>query len=864
MALKSHSSKKRSPMADQKKERQRKQSPEKESVLIPQKYQHAAAIALIFISLLIFFNEIVFSGKVFVSGDTVAAHSWETLINDAKAEGIFPLWNPYIFCGMPGYASLSIHGDRDFDITALISGRLANAFGHIMMYPDVGYIIYYYFVFAVGVYFFAFYKMRSKIAALIVALATVYSTFVIIWIMVGHVTKIVVIAYFPYVFWLVEKLREKFNLLLLLLLIIVLHLMFLPGHMQMIFYIYFALGIYYIMYFIRALVKKENWKGVLRSGILFSVASALAFGLTADQYLSTLEYAPYSIRGSDPIAQAAHQEKQGSETKATQGGLDYDYATNWSFSPGETFTFLIPSLYGFGNHPYQGVLTNNQLTELNTYFGPLSSTDAPQYMGIVIVVLAGIGLVRKRKEPFVQYCAVMILLALLISFGREFSLVYDLMFYHFPMFNKFRIPSMILILVQVFTPLLAGFGIVSLVEDRTRSLPASMLIRWKYTMVTSGVLFLIAITAKGLFVSIYSSFFSQADVTKALSHSYGNQPQVLNELFNFIANAVATDIAVAFVLLTVTFGLFYLYWQKKISFNMLAVMLVAVVVVDLWRVDFKPMETHSREQANQYFAMPDYVKFLKQDTTLYRTLEFINGQPPYSNTLAYWRIQSAYGYQGAKVRAYQDIVENINLANPLLWGLMNVKYIISNQLDSSRVLAPIYRGKERNVFHNRTELPRAFFVNRYEVASGMEILKKISTISFNPLDVAYCTEDPQLKIDPPQSGAEVKYTRFGIQDLEAKVTATGNNLVFFSETYYPEGWKAFVDNVETPIYRTNYLFRGVVVPAGTHIVSMKFEPRGYSLGKQLSLWLNILVLGGIGILAGRKYAVKYQTKLINE
>ena len=846
-------------MADQKKERQRKQSPEKESVLIPQKYQHAAAIALIFISLLIFFNEIVFSGKVFVSGDTIAAHSFETLINDAKAEGVFPLWNPYIFCGMPGFASLSIHGDRDFDITTLISGRLANIFGHIMMYPDVGYIIYYYFVFAVGVYFFAFYKMRNKIAALIVALATVYSTFVIIWIMVGHVTKIAGIAYFPYVFWLVEKLREKFNPLLFLLLIIVLHLMFLPSHMQMIFYTYFALGIYYIMFFIRALVKKENWKGVLRSGTLLFVASALAFGLTADQYLSTLEYAPYSTRGSDPIAQTqAHQEKQGSETKAAQGGLDYDYATNWSFSPGETFTFLIPSLYGFGNHTYQGVLTNNQPTKLNTYFGPLSFTDAPQYMGIVIFVLACIGLVRKRKDPFVQYLAVMIVLALLISFGREFSIVYDLMFYHFPMFNKFRIPSMILIIVQIFTPLLAGYGIVSLLEDRARSLPASMLNKWKYTMVTSGVLLLIAITAKGLLVSIYSSFFSQAEVTKALSHSYGNQPQVLNELFNFVANAVATDIAVAFLLLTVTFGVFYFYWQKKISLNVLAVVLVGVVVGDLWRVDFKPMETHSREQANQYFATPDYVKFLKQDTTLYRTLEFINGQPPYSNTLAYWGIQSAYGYQGAKMRQIQDMFDVVGFGNPLMWGLMNVKYIISNQLDSSRVLASIYRGKERNVFYNRAELPRAFFVNRYEIAGGMEILKKISTMSFNPLDVAYCTEDPQQKIDPPQSGAEVKYTRFGIQDLEAKVTATGNNLVFFSETYYPEGWKAFVDNVETKIYRINYLFRGVVVPPGTHTVAMKFEPRGYYLGKMYSLGMNVLVLVLTGVFGGLQW--KKRTK----
>jgi uncharacterized membrane protein YfhO len=193
---------------------------------------------------------------------------------------------------------------------------------------------------------------------------------------------------------------------------------------------------------------------------------------------------------------------------------------------------------------------------------------------------------------------------------------------------------------------------------------------------------------------------------------------------------------------------------------------------------------------------------------------------------------------------------------------MDVKYILSNRMDSSQVLALAYRGKDMNVFYNKAQLPRAFFVNRYEVKSGMEILNNISTTSFNPLDVAYFTEDPRQKIDSVRSGAEVKYSKFGILDMEAKVTATGNNLVFFSETYYPEGWKAFIDNVETQVYRTNYLFRGVVVPAGTHIVSMKFEPRGFFLGKQLSLWLNILVLGGLGIFAARKYVFTYYTKLI--
>jgi uncharacterized membrane protein YfhO len=77
-----------------------------------------------------------------------------------------------------------------------------------------------------------------------------------------------------------------------------------------------------------------------------------------------------------------------------------------------------------------------------------------------------------------------------------------------------------------------------------------------------------------------------------------------------------------------------------------------------------------------------------------------------------------------------------------------------------------------------------------------------------------------------------------------------------SEAYYPNGWKAFIDGVETPIYRADYLFRAVVVPQGTHTVTMKFEPRGFALGKTISLVINLLVLGALGFLYGKKFIPK--------
>jgi hypothetical protein len=782
-------------------------------------------------------------------------------VQDAKDQNIFPLWNPYIFCGMPAYASLTVSGERAFDVTALVLGWSAHVFAILVNNLDVGWELFYYLLFGIGVYLFAYQKVRNRIAALIASLGTLFSMYVVVLVMVGHMTKVPVLAFFPYIFLLLDRLHEKFTIFDTLALIVLIHFMLLPSHMQMIFYVYLVLGLYYLFFLVRSLIKKEQWIGYIRSGLIFAAATGIAFAMTGDQYLSTLEYAPYSMRGADPIVQNPVKDPA-KEAKSSKGGLDYDYATSWSFSPGETFTFLIPSLYGFGDQTYQGVLTQNKPVQVRTYFGQMPFTDAPQYMGIVILVLAIIGVVRNRKNPFVQYLVLASVLALIISYGREFPLLFDPMFKYFPMFSKFRIPSMILIIVQMFVPLLAAYGVASLAEDAKSVMSAQSAQRWKIALGAMGILFVVALVLRDVIVSVYSAFFPEQEVAQTLSRTF--QPQVLSEIYKFIADGVVTDVAVAMAVLLLAFGAFYLYRQRMVKYPVLAAALVLAVIIDLWRVDSKPMNTHDKKATESALIAPGYVKFIQRDASAYRVLEFEDGAPPYNNLLAYWRVQSAYGYQGAKMRAYQDMVDVIGLGNPLLWGLMNVKYIISNRPDSNQVMMRVYQEGDKTVFLNRAAMPRTFFVDRYEVAGGLDILNRIKGMSFNPQQVAFVMEDPKVKIDPPRQGASAEFVRSGIQDLEVKVNATGNNLLFLSETYYPEGWKAFVDNVEVPILRLNYLFRGVIVPTGVHTLTMKFEPRGFSLGKTLSLSVNILLLAGLAVLGGMEYRKRRKVRPISE
>jgi len=818
-------------------------SPKKESApFIPPRYQHAAAILVLFLSLIVLFREVVFQSKTFLGSDTIAGRSFETLLHDAEKEGVFPLWNPYIFCGMPGYASLSIHGDRWFDLSAQALSAFSRAFGALINSPDMGWELFYYLLFGVGVYVLVWQKLKNKMAALIAGLAVMHSTGIIVLVVAGHMTKVPVIAFFPWIFIVLERLRDRFEWWQFLLLVLLVHMMILPSHIQIIFYVYLALGVYYVFFLVRSLIKKESPAGLVRSGALLALASVLALGMTADGYFSILEYSGYSIRGAGPITSQSTAED---ESLVSGGGLDYEYATNWSLGPGEVFTFAVPSLYGFGRPMYEGPLTQ-QPTRLPLYFGPQPWTDAPQYMGVIIVILALIGVWKNRSVPFVQFLALLAFISLLISFGKEFPLLYKPMFDYFPFFDKFRVPSMILILVQFLVPVLAAFGIVSLIQDAAKPQSAR---HWKWIASGAAVGLLISLVAKGVVVSIYEVFFPPQETIQALARSFGSNRQALAAAYEIITTMVAADITVGFLFVGVTFGGLYLFAKRSIRESTLMIVLVVTVFFDLLRVNEKCMDPHPRQTAQEYFRTPDHVNVLLQDTTFFRVMEFQNGQPPYDNTLAYWRIQNAYGYHGAKMRQVQDMFDVVGFHNPLMWGLMNVKYIITDQPDTSALLAPVFAG-DKFVLGNRAGLPRAFFVNRYEVAKAIDILTAIRDLKFDPLDVGYFMEDPGVTIEPAGEGAEVHITHHGIQNLEAQVTATGNNLLFFSESWYPEGWKAYLDDEETPIYRLNYMFRGIVVPSGNHTIRMEFEPRGFYAGKHVSLWTNILALGGLASWGG--------------
>ena len=186
-----------------------------------------------------------------------------------------------------------------------------------------------------------------------------------------------------------------------------------------------------------------------------------------------------------------------------------------------------------------------------------------------------------------------------------------------------------------------------------------------------------------------------------------------------------------------------------------------------------------------------------------------------------------------------------------------MKYIISDSPIKDTVsFTEVYKGKSI-VYQNKFAMPRAFFTNEYKVETGLNILQNIKEAKFNPYQLAFLEKDINQKIDKPDSTVFARISKFSIHNIEYDVNASGNNLLVLDEVYYPAGWKAFIDGKETEFYKTDYLLRSVVVPAGKHKVEFVFHPDTYYLGKSISIGANLILIfilyaGGLGIYRQRK------------
>ena len=813
------------------------------------KYENFIYIGIIILSVLLFFKEGVFSGKVFATGDILASDSFRTFLDDAKKSGVFPLWVPYIFMGMPNFPIIS-YNPRSYDffyfIWDSVYGTITNSSTNGVL-P----VILYYAIFGIGFYLYSNYKFKNKLIALYCALTATFATDFIQRIVVGHNTKVLALAFFPLILLFLDKLIDSFddksksvfsfqNLINLALLALMLHIQLNSNHIQMIFYAYLMLGIYLLYLIIYRVVKKTQISGIIKSGIFFVIAALLAVAMNADVMMTMKEYNKYSMRG-EPGIEAKIDKKV-----ADDQPLDYQYATNWSFSPGEVITFLLPYYYGFGDVEIQG-------QKANLYWGQMPFTTNPMYFGVIVLILAVTGIFYNfRKNPFVQAMTVISVVFLFMSFGRNFSLIYDLFFNYFPYFSSFRAPVMIHHFMNIAIVILSGFGLKSVIEIVKGKTDSDKLKKLCYVFFgIAGLMFLISIVG---FEGSYTDSVSTSSLAEKLKQQGATAQQISQYIKQqIIPNAYAnsiSDLRLHAFFIALVAGLMFMYATNKVSVKIFLAGTILIAVIDLWNVNFKTLHWDNPGETKNAFAETDFTNWLLKtnpDTYTYRVAEFNGGRLTTDNTMAYYRLHSFNGYHGAKIRIYQDAVDVAEGENPLLLTLGGVKYIISDKPLQDTSFVQVFKGT-KFIYENKNFIPKAFFADGYKVEKDITILNNIREMNFDPRKVAFLEKDINQKIDKPDSTASVKLVKGDIHSLEYEVNATGNNLLVFSEIYLPFGWKAYIDGKESEIHKTDYILRSLVVPQGKHKVEFRYEPEVYYTGKSVSIGANVLL--GIILLAG--------------
>jgi hypothetical protein len=253
-------------------------------------------------------------------------------------------------------------------------------------------------------------------------------------------------------------------------------------------------------------------------------------------------------------------------------------------------------------------------------------------------------------------------------------------------------------------------------------------------------------------------------------------------------------------------------------------------LVSMYNRFFKKLDSIERIKL-AVFAPTNTAKFLQNDKSIFRVF-------PYEAdifTSNYWSyfFQSVGGYNPAKLRIYQDVIESGAGGDsplPLSWNVINMlnsKYVISKQkmtFDNLQ-LVNVDRTTEYNTYLNRDRLPRAFFIGSYIVITEKEErLRQLNDPLFDPGTTAILEKNLPAEITQPDSFL-AKVTDFTPNHLELGVFTDKNALLVLSEIYYPVGWTAYIDDRITEIYKTNHILRSIYVPQGNHDIQLVFAPR---------------------------------------
>lgn len=733
-------------------------------------------------------------------------------------------WTNATFSGMPTYQTAP-----SYQSTGVLN-QVMKAY-HLWLPENVWYV----FAYLLGFYILLrAFDFRWHLAAL-GAIVWAFSSYFFIIIAAGHIWKVMALAYLPpLIAGLVWAYRGK---LLRGFCVTALFSAFEidANHVQMTYYYLFVIAAMVIAYGVDA-VRRGQWKGFLRATGVCAAGALIGVLLNLSNLYHTWQYAQESMRGKSELVKK-------NVTNQTSSGLDRDYITQWSYGIDETWTLLVPNAKGGASVPLAANAKAMEKADPNfmqiyqqmgQYWGDQPGTSGPVYVGAFVLMLFVLGLFIV-KGPMKWALLGATVLSILLSWGHNFMPFTDFFLDYVPMYSKFRTVASILVIAEFTIPLLAMLALKRLVDE-----PDLMgkQMRWVYVSfaLTGGIALLFALMPTVFF----SDFISVAEL-EALKGIPADYLAPLESNLRSIREGIfVADCWRSFWIIAIGMALLLLYRYRKLKDEYMVGAMVLLCLIDMWQVnkrylnDSMFVEKSAREQAQ---PMSETDRLILRDKDLdYRVLNLASNTFNENETSYYHK--SIGGYHAAKLRRYQDLIDNYIV--PEMQQLMSalakaggdmtkVKgdsiFPVLNMLNAKYFIVPLQDNKTVPI-QNPYVLGNAWFVDKLNyVNNANQELEALGKLNLRHEAVADARFKAVLgEATPQDSTSVVKLTAYAPNQLTYEVKSATGGAMVFSEIYYPE-WTATVDGKPVEIGRADYVLRALKVDKGQHQVVLTFDPK---------------------------------------
>ncbi|HYM65389.1 MAG TPA: YfhO family protein [Candidatus Sulfotelmatobacter sp.] len=775
---------------------------------------------LLFFVTILFFNKLFFNpSAMLLPGDTLGSAYFPKYFFSSfiKLYKEIPLWNPYMFSGMPFQADPSSSMFYPLNLLFLIIPT-GYSFGYL----------YFLDIFLIGLFTYLFAKSINldNFSSFISGLIFMFSGEIVFRIYAGHLYILDAIVWLPIFLTLLEMLLKTKKSIFAVFGAIPIALMIFAGHSQFTFYNILFSSFYFFLRLLFLYKKNKNILEIFNLILNFFFLIFVGIFLSAIQLFPSLELSRLSERSS---------------------GISFEFAKAFSLHPYQLLSFIFP--YFFGS-PFN-----------NTFWGKGNFWETCAYLGIIPLFLALFSILHnKNKYVFIFFSSAII--AIILSFGG-YTPVYELFFKSFPFFNLFRAPARFLYLYSFSISILSGFGINYILNNKFNRVKIVRLKTLSLTLISVSfftILFsLILNSSKN--INFYEKFILRNNSLAIGINHFVVLKQFSSDIFNFS------------ILIMSFFILLYLFLKSKVSKNVFKIVASLIIFIDLWTFGSRVIDV---SKANQQYVVPSVINKILQDKSTYRVFSQTG---EYSNISIVNNIQILTGYNGEYLKNYRDflwltgkyentpfesfiIINSIDNLGPL--NLLNTKYVIWNKKITVKNLKYINEYSENNIksylYENTSFLPRAYVVSDKALKENKFIIsKKIDKLpNFAKLDSPIF-----LNLDKTYILENAKIANYSPNKIEINVNMEKSGYLVLSEIYYP-GWKAYDNNKETEVLKGDYIFRTIFLSKGHHNIKFIFNPESFKIGKLISLSTLFFILVSLILFLKPKASYKRILKLLHQ